>query len=177
MPRACCTRCIFGDPVDVLHLYIDGRASMQVKLGSIATMVDASGTDLDRAETVTLFNDMCVLAPAALIGAPLAWRSIDDRHVHGSYTIGSNTVRAELTFNDDGELVDFVSEDRLASSADGKTFTRQRWSTPVTEYRHVGARRIATIGEGRWHPNEGEFAYLGFHLDHITYNVTATTSP
>jgi hypothetical protein len=30
-----------------------------------------------------------------------------------------------------------------------------------------------TVGEGRWHapPPEGQFVYVDFHLDAITYNV------
>jgi hypothetical protein len=30
-----------------------------------------------------------------------------------------------------------------------------------------------TVGEGRWHapPPEGQFTYIEFHLDAITYNV------
>jgi hypothetical protein len=88
-------------------------------------------------------------------------------------------VTAELVFNDDRELVDFVSDDRLRASANGRTFIPQRWSTPLGGYRTIGHRRIATHGEGRWHaPDpEGEFTYIEFNVDHMTYNPgTALTS-
>ena len=82
-------------------------------------------------------------------------------------------MTAELVFNDDHDLVDFISDDRLRSSRDGKTFTPQRWSTPVREYRTIDSRRVSAQGEGRWHAPEpeGEFAYLEFNLDGITYNA------
>jgi hypothetical protein len=72
-----------------------------------------------------------------------------------------------------GEIVDFVSDDRMAASADGKVFTRQRWSTPISGYRDIGGRRLGTVGEALWHAPEpdGEFAYLEFHVDDIAYNV------
>ncbi len=164
---------MFGLPVDVLHTYVDRAASMRVKLGSLITMVDADGPELDRAETVTLFNDLCVLAPAALVGAPISWQDAEGRRVRGRFTRGAHTVTAELVFDDDGDLIDFISDDRSSSSADGKQFTPRRWSTPVGQYRAVGGRRVATFGEGRWHspPPEGEFAYLEFHVDDIDYNV------
>ena len=106
----------------------------------------------------------------------------------GSDRPWAHTVTAELVFSQDGDLVDFVSDDRLRSSSDGKTFTRQRWSTPVRDYRTFGSRRVCTNGEGRWHAPapEGNFAYLDFSLDGITYNasnartkawVPATASP
>lgn len=132
----------------------------------------ASGPDMDRAETVTVFNDLCVLAPAALVDAPVMWHVLDDNHVRATYTYGDNTVIAELSFNDDHELVDFVSDDRFAASSDRKTFTPQRWSTPISGYRTIGSWRLGTIGEGHWHAPEGEYAYLDFNLDEITYNNT-----
>ena len=107
---------------------------------------------------------------AALIGAPTTWQSIDDNHVRGTYTYGEQTITAELTFNDSHELIDFVSDDRAGVSSDGKTSAPQRWSTPITAYRSVGHRRLGTKGEGHWHAPDGEFAYLEYNLDEITYS-------
>ena len=162
-----------GLPVDVLHLYAGSAATMRVKAISLLSMVNAAGPALDRAETVTVFNDLCVLAPAALVDAPVTWEPIDAGHARGTFTNGAHTVTAELAFNAQHELVDFVSDDRLRASPDGKTFTAQRWSTPVGDYRLIGNRRVATTGEGTWHaPSpEGPFTYLEFHLEQVTYNL------
>lgn len=86
-------------------------------------------TEMDRGETVTVFNDLVVLAPGAIIGAPIRWIAVDDRHARGVFTNGDQTVSAELTFDDDGDLVDFVSDDKLRASSYGSSCTRQRWST------------------------------------------------
>jgi hypothetical protein len=161
---------LFGLPIDVLHAFESGAATMRVRALSLFTMVDASGPEMDRGETVTIFNDLCILAPAALVDAPISWQSVDEHHVRGAYTYGTNTVTAELTFNDDHELVDFVSDDRTAISSDGTTFTPQRWSTPISGYRSLGRSRLGTIGEARWHASDGEFAYLEYCLDNIVYN-------
>lgn len=162
---------MFGLPVDVLHVFVGPSATMRVKLCSLLPMVNSMGPDMDRAETVTLFNDLCILAPAALIDAPIAWHSLDDNRVRGEFTNGPQTVTADLTF-EDGDLVDFVSDDRLSASRDGSTFTAQRWSTPVRDYRILGSRRLATRGEGRWHNTDsrGQYAYLEYNLDTITCN-------
>jgi hypothetical protein len=66
--------------------------------------------------------------------------------------------------------MDFISDDRDASP-DGKTFAQRRWSTPLGDYRTMGAYRIATRGEGRWHATgaEAEYAYVELHIDDITY--------
>ena len=168
---------LFGLPVDVLHVFIGPAATMRVKACSVVPLVNAAGPEMDRGETVTLFNDLCVLAPAALVDAPVVWRAVDDRHAHGTFTNGAHAVSAEVTFDDEGDLVDFVSDDRLQASRDGATFTTRRWSTPVRDYRPLGSRRLATRGECHWHAPEpqGQYCYLEFNLDHITYNPA--TSP
>lgn len=164
---------MFGLPVDVLHVFVGQSATMRVKLCSLLPMVNAAGSVMDRGETVTLFNDLCVLAPAALIDAPITWQSSDAHRVHAEFTNGAHTVRAELIFNDEHELINFVSDDRSRASADGRHFTQQRWSTPLSAYRAIGARQVATYGEGRWRaPDpEGEFSYLEFNVDEIAYNT------
>ncbi|MDT4906538.1 MAG: hypothetical protein QOH52_4554 [Pseudonocardiales bacterium] len=172
----------FGLPVDVLHVFRGQTATMRVKAASIVPMVDAAGPEMDRGETVTLFNDLCLLAPAAIIDAPVTWHELDERRVRGDYTCGANTVTAELTFNEDHDLVDFVSDDRLRASVDAKSFIRQRWSTPVHNYQQIGPRRLAAVAEAHWHASEpeGEFAYVDLHIDHVDYNLarpaTGTTT-
>jgi hypothetical protein len=163
-----------GLPVDVLHVLVDGTATMRVRAWSMVTMVNAAGPEMDKAETVTLFNELCVLAPAALVDAPVTWHVLDANHVDGTYTNGDNIVTAQLVFDDHHDLVDFVSDDRLAASSDGRSFTPQRWSTPISAYHDIGTRRVATSGQGRWHAPKGDDAYLEYNLDHITYNATET---
>jgi hypothetical protein len=160
-----------GLPVDVLHVFSRGHASMQVRLCSVVPLVDAHGPDLDRAETVTVFNDLCVLAPAALVDAPVTWEASGDHTARAAYTLGGRTIVADLAFNTAGELVDFVSDDRSVASADGKVFTPRRWSTPLQGYRDVGARHVAVDGEAHWHAagTDDEFTYLDFHVDQIDY--------
>jgi hypothetical protein len=169
---------MLGLPLDVLHVFVGPSATMRVKAASLFRMVNAAGPEMDQGETVTVFNDLCVLAPAALLDAPIAWETIDSHRVRGAFTRGAHTVSAVLVFNDAHELTDFVSDDRLAASADGKRFVAQRWSTPLRGYRSFGATRIAAIGEGRWHAPDpdGEFTYIEFHVDDIVYNATSDSA-
>jgi len=159
-----------GLAVDVLHAFHEHAASMRVRLLSMFPLVDARGPELDRAETVTLLNDLCLLAPSALLGSAAQWEAVDEASARITYTVGSNTVSALVSFDESGELVDFVSNDRLAASSDGKQFTQKRWSTPVTEYRSFGRRRVFTRGEARWHGPEGAFSYLEIELVDLEVN-------
>ena len=57
----------YGLPVKGLHLFHGESATMQIKLASVLQVVDAKGPKMNQGETVTLFNDLCLMAPAALI--------------------------------------------------------------------------------------------------------------
>ncbi len=162
-----------GVPVTVLHSYADATATMRGKVLSLVTVIDASGPEMDRGETVTVFNDLVVLAPGAIADAPVRWTAVDARRVQGVFTNGAQTVTAELTFDDDGDLVNFVSDDRLRASADGRSFTGQRWSTPLTGHREAQGHRVVTAGEGRWQAPapEGSFTYVELHFGDVTRNV------
>ena len=160
-----------GLPVDVLHAFDENGATMRVRLLSVRSMVDASGPELTRSETVTIFNDMCVYAPGALPFADVSWESTDPRHAAGRFTLGVNSITAILTFDDDGDLLDFSSDDRSQSSVDGTTFIPLRWTTPVRDYAVVGPARVPTRAETRWHPDSGAWSYGEFTLTSLAYNV------
>ena len=164
-----------GLPVTVLHLYVDASATMRAKVLSLATVVDAAGPEMDRGETVTVFNDLVVLAPGAIADAPVQWTTIDADHVRGVYTAGDQSVTGVLTFNAAHDLVNFVSHDRSRASVDGKSFDRQAWSTPLAAYQEAAGYRLPTVGEGQWSAPEpeGTFTYIEFHLDDIHYNVNS----
>jgi uncharacterized protein DUF6544 len=160
-----------GLPVDVLHAFDARGATMRVKALSLVTMVDAKGAEVTRAETVTLFNDLCFLAPGALVSPSITWEAVDAHTARARYTLRANTIGAELRFNDDGELIDFASADRAASSPDGKTFNRTPWTTPARDYARVGPARVATKAEVKWHPAAGAWVYGEFELTSLAYNT------
>ena len=79
---------MFGVPVQAFHRLIGGHATMQVKVAGLVPMADERGDEMDRAETVTLFNDMCILAPGTLVGPDITWEAAGCIHrtrpVHAS---------------------------------------------------------------------------------------------
>ena len=162
---------MFGLPVRALHLYRGDEATFQVRVASLATIVDLAGDEISRAETVTVLNDLCVFAPGVLAGARLTWRAIDDRTAAVTFTNGRWTVGATLLFNERDELVDFWSDDR-PESADGGLVPR-RWSTPLSDYRVIDGRRLPTRGTAVYARPEGPLAYGEFTLRSIAYDAAA----
>jgi len=167
---------MFGLPVFVFHRLTDGHATMRVKIAGAVPIVDASGDEMDRSEAVTLFNDMCLLAPGTLLDKHIAWEAVDARTVRARFTNGAQTVAATLHFSNHGLLTNFVSDDRSRSSPDGKVFTRLRFSTPVRDYRDFAGVHLAAYGEARWSLPDGDFTYGEFELISASYNISTETS-
>lgn len=154
-----------GLPLDGLHVYTEEGASMRIKLLSLLPVVTVDGPMLTRTETVTILNDMAIMAPATLISPAIRWRQIDDRRVEALFSNAGHDVRAVLVFDATGALANFWSDDRPALAADGVTLMPQRWSTPVDGYQWQGKFRLASRGAARYAAPSGEYAYL--EIDNI----------
>jgi hypothetical protein len=159
-----------GVPFQAYHRYVGSSATMEVELLSLFKIVDARGPEMDQSETVTMFNDMCMLAPASLVARDIQWREIDPLKVHASFTNAGHTISAVLSFDESGNLRNFESDDRYLS-ADGRKYERYRWSTPMSDYRDFGGRKVASRGEASWRLPEGDFVYAKIEIVGIEYNV------
>jgi hypothetical protein len=110
--------------------------------------------------------------PRALTARHITWDPVDAATAVAHFSLGANTIAAELHFDGDGDLVDFLSDDRAATSADGQMMPAVRWSTPVSDYTRFGPVRVPRHGDVKWHPETGSWTYGEFELTSITYNVT-----
>lgn len=160
---------MYALPLSGYHCYQQATASMQIKLLGLINVVNIKGTAMNKAETVTVFNDMCLMAPASLIDKRIEWTAIDSLSTKATFTNGINKIAATLYFNELGQLINFVSDDRYAVG-DMKQY---RFSTPVKNYIEKDGRKLMSYGETIWHYPDGEFVYGKFKLKRIEYNVTA----
>jgi hypothetical protein len=162
---------LFGIPFDGLHAYTGDRATMKINVAYFFPVVDAKGEKMNQSENVTLFNDMCLLAPSTLINKKIQWETIDKLTAKAKFTHNGITITALLSFNEKGELVNFVSDDRFLSS-DGKTYTNYPWSTPVKDYKDFNGRKVPIYGEAIWHMPGRDFTYAKFIIEEIEYNCS-----
>ena len=68
---------MFGMTVPGYHRYVEANATMDIRLFGLFPIVKQSGDIMNKAETVTLFNDMCLMVPATLIDKRIQWEPID----------------------------------------------------------------------------------------------------
>jgi len=114
---------------------------------------------------------MCIFAPGSLIDKHLTWDEIDSLSTEATLTNGKYVVSAFIYFNEGGELINFISDDRSALQ-DDCTMKQVRWETPISDYKEFEGRKIPTFGKTIWKYPEGAFTYGVFGLRSIKYNAT-----
>jgi hypothetical protein len=157
-----------GIPMDILHRYVGDAATFQVRIAGLMPVVDKHGIGLTTDETVTLMNDVLIMAPAAVLELPFTFEATGERSLRATFRNAGFTVSADLTFDAAGDLVGFLSADR-AHDREGGPAT---WSTPILEYREIDGIRIGARADANWIDATGEWTYGRFEITSIAYNVT-----
>ncbi|MBK9737580.1 MAG: hypothetical protein IPO92_22530 [Saprospiraceae bacterium] len=156
-------------PVSGFHSFKNGEAFMDIRLLSMFKVQYMKGKEMGISETVTFFNDICCMAPAALIDNRIQWLETEGNKVKASFTTNGITVSAWLYFNEKGEMVNFVSEDRYAAGKDG-TLTKLKWSTPLRDYKMINGYKLASYAEAIYTYPDGDFTYATFTLKNMQVN-------
>jgi hypothetical protein len=126
---------------------------------------------MNQSETVTFLNDICFFAPAVLIYMDnIEWKEQSSRQLEAEYKTGTNTIKAVLEFNDEGKLMNFISNDRYELA--GKEVHQRPWFTPVSEYGEFG-QNVLPKKAGAWYKRpDGDFCYGEFTTLEVYYNLS-----
>jgi hypothetical protein len=157
-----------GIPAIGLHLYQNAQATFTIKILGLFQVVNAFGQKMNQGESVTVLNDMCVMAPGSLIDRRITWETIDSTTVKAIFTNKGITVSALLYFTNDGKLVNFISNDRYET--DGKVYNNYPWETPVLEYRNFNDYQLPSKAKLIYKRKDGDFCYGEFDLVSVEYN-------
>lgn len=155
-----------GLPVTGYHHFKNGDAYMDIRLLSLLKVQYQDGYEMDKAETVTFFNDMCCMAPATLIDKRISWQETTKNIVRTTFTNNGIAITADLFFNEVGELVNFKSNDRYNSDAG----TILPWATPLRNYKLVNGYKLAGYAETIYTYPDRDMIYGTFEISSIKYN-------
>lgn len=162
-----------GLPANGLHLYQNKSAYMKIKLAGLFQIINADGPEMDQSETVTFLNDICFFAPAVLVDFEIEWEELADNRLKATYNNGKHTVSAELVFTEDGQLKNFISNDRY--EIQGKEAHLRPWFTPVEEFGRFGNYMLPQKA-GAWYKRpDGDFCYGEFTTVNVEYNCKEAT--
>lgn len=157
-------------PTKGYHRLRDGHAGMRIEVLGVVPVIEAHGPEMDTAELVTWFNDLCLFAPSRLADPGITWRAIDDRTAEAFMEHHGVRISATLLFDDQGRLVDFVSDDRYYMDPQGRPL-RRRFRTPVGGRFEAGGLNFPGEGEAQFVLDDGPFTYIRLRTEAVAYDV------
>ena len=93
-------------------------------------------------------------------------QTLNDNAALATMSYGEDTVSATFFFDDQGRLMkltaDRYNDDRGSI---------EPWSIAITEYGAFGGIEIPVAGEGVWHYETGDFAYIHWRITELEQNV------
>ena len=157
-------------PTKGFHRLRDGHAIMRIKVVGLLPVIEADGPEMDTAELVTWFNELCLFAPARLADPTITWHPVDDRSATATVAHHGIRISATLLFDDQDRLVDFISDDRYYLGPDGRS-ARRRFSTPVSGRFEAGGLGFPADSEALFVLDDGPFTYIRLHTETVAYDV------
>lgn len=112
---------------------------------------------------------MCFIAPATLIDSKISWKILNDTTVNATFKNGDITISAVLYFNEEGELQNFISNDRYETN--GKQYHSYPWATPVEDYRMINGYYLPGRAKLIYQKPEGDFTYGELEYKSVKYNL------
>jgi Family of unknown function (DUF6544) len=148
--------------------YDNGRGHMLIRMLSLFPVADVIGPEIDMSALIIFVNDM-VMWPTAFLSDFIHWEPLDGNSAHLIVSLYKRQFTAICSFNEIGEMINFVTEDRYR--AVDKGHQRTKWSTPFRQYHLVNGFQIPSEGDAIWHLPEGEFAYIKVRIGEVKYDA------
>lgn len=155
---------LYGIPFQGLDSYLNGVGDMRGVVAKSYTLFDQKGEAMDRASLVTFLAE-CFIIPNVILQDYIKWEDIDETHAKAIISYYGISAEGIFTFNDNGEMTDFTTNDRVATEIDGTT-QAVRWTATCGNYKESNSIKKPTSLKATWHYSEGDQIY--FSGDDVT---------
>lgn len=149
---------MYGIPFEGLDSYIAGNGSMKGVLAKLFTLFNQTGENMDKACLVTFLSE-CLFVPNAALQDFVVWEEIDNFHAKATISNYGITASGIFTFNEKGEMISFITDDRENIAFDG-TSEKIKWSAVCSEYTETNGIKRPTVLKAVWHYDDGDLVYF-----------------
>ncbi|MFW6269127.1 MAG: DUF6544 family protein [Bacillota bacterium] len=146
--------------------YYQGRGNMLIKLMSLIKVADATGPEMDQGTLLRYLNEI-MWFPSAALNDYIEWEEVDDRSAKATMSYKGVSASAIFYFDENYDMIDYEA-DRYAD-IDG-SFSKETWSTPISDYQIFEDKRLPAAGRGVWKLDSGDFNYIKLEIKEIEYN-------
>lgn len=160
---------LFGIPFEGFDSYKDGTGSMKGVIAKLFPIFDQRGPKMDKACLVTILAESLFIPNIALQDY-IIWEEIDDTHAKATITCYGISASGIFTFNKDGAMIAFRTDDRIATDMDGSE-REAEWSAIIEDYQTIDGIKLPKTLKAVWHFPEGDQIYFNENgsIVEITY--------
>lgn len=159
---------MFGIPFQGFDSYLNGVGSMKGVIAKSYTLFDQRGDAMNKASLVTYLAE-CFLVPTVILQDYITWEGIDETHAKATIYYYDISASGIFTFNDNGEMVSFTTNDRIATEIDG-TAKNVKWTAICSDYKESNGIRKPTVLKAIWHYKDGDQIYFNGNEIQIEYD-------
>jgi hypothetical protein len=147
-----------GIPFQGLDRLVEGKGSMKGIIAKAFPLFDQKGREMDQACLVTALSESLIV-PAAALQDYIRWEGVDDLQARATITYKGITASGLFTFDDDGKMLSFTTNDRSVTEDDG-SFTPLPWTALMGDYRERNGLLLPTSLKAVWHYPDGDRVYF-----------------
>ncbi len=155
--------------IDGRDMYYQGKGNMLIKVLSTITVADAAGSEMDVSSLIRFLAEAPWFPTALLPSNYIEWKEIDSNSARVVIKDKGYTASGIFTFNEKGEIVKFVTNDRYME-ADGKYF-KEQWAGYYRNYQEIEGMKIPIEGEVEWNLSDKDLQYAKLKITDIQYNI------
>ena len=89
----------------------------------------------------------------------IKWESMDDTHAKATISYYGITASGVFTFDESGEVLSFITSDRVATDMQGST-REVNWSAFYSDNQSINNLKQPTVLQSVWHYPEGDSIYF-----------------
>lgn len=159
---------MFGIPFQGFDSYLNGVGDMKGVIAKTYTLFDQSGDAMNKASLVTFLAESFIV-PNVVLQDYIKWESIDETHAKATIAYYGTSASGIFTFNENGEMTSFTTDDRVATEMDGTT-KNVKWTAVCSDYKLSNGIKKPTILKAIWHYDDGDQIYFDGDQIQIEYD-------
>jgi hypothetical protein len=149
-------------------MYAGGKGNMLIKAGSLFTVVNDEGPEMDQGSMMRYLSEM-IWFPTAFLEDNISFEEVDDNSARVTLTDRGKSVTGTMYFDEEGRFTDFVAT-RYRTVEGG--YDLETWSTPTYEYGELAGLRLPVRGGAVWKLSDGDLKYGDITIMELEYNVS-----
>lgn len=164
---AFCSSSMFGIPFEGVDFMSENQSGgMKGFLAKCIPLFNESSKQGFRAGLISWFAESIVINPSVLFSPYVSFEEIDDTHVKATVTYQGVSGSGIITFNEEGAITEFYSDERQEEIIDGEMM-KLGWKCYCENYEERnGIKMIAKVRSTKVFPNGKELVY--FESDNFT---------